>query len=83
MGVIQLPGVLLCDDSITGGILIVSAIGSNQMPLSVTRKAGAIGECFPFCSGCVSQSAGCRVRGNFESLHDACLNTKDKQTNCK
>lgn len=48
MGVIQLPGVLLCDDSVTGGILIVSAIGLNQMPLSMKRKARANGECFPF-----------------------------------
>lgn len=39
MGVIQLPRALLCDDSITGGILIVSAIGSNQMPLSMMSRA--------------------------------------------
>lgn len=35
------PGVLLCDGRITGGILIVRAIGLNQMPLSMMRKAGA------------------------------------------
>lgn len=39
MGVIQLPRALLCDDSITGGILIVSPIGSNQMPLSMMSRA--------------------------------------------
>lgn len=38
MAVIQMPGVLLCDGSISGGILIVSAIGLNRMSLSVTRR---------------------------------------------
>lgn len=47
MDVIQLPGVLLCDDSIRAALLIVSAIGLNQMPLSVTRKDGA-NKSFPF-----------------------------------
>lgn len=48
MGVIQLPRVLLCDDSITGGILIVRAIDLNQMPLSMMRKTRENRECFPF-----------------------------------
>lgn len=66
MGVIQLPGVLLCDDSITGGILIVSAIGLNRMPLSMTRKARAKGV-FPICPGsrgldrCVRTDFVCHV----------------------
>ena len=47
MDVIQ-PGVLLCDGSIIGGILIVSAMGLSQMPLSMMKKACAKRECFPF-----------------------------------
>lgn len=42
------PGVLLCDGSVTGGILIVGAIDLNQMPLSMMRKARAKTESFPF-----------------------------------
>lgn len=42
------PGGLLCDGSVTGGILIVRAIDLNQVPLSVMRRARAKTESFPF-----------------------------------
>lgn len=42
------PGVLLCDGSVTGGILIVGAIDLNQTPLSMMRKAWAKTKSFPF-----------------------------------
>lgn len=66
MGAMQLPGVLLCDDSVTGGILIVSAIGLNQMPLSVTRKAGANSHLLWFC---FSKRELLRARCDFVCLH--------------